>query len=208
MNPKYKIEDDLDFFSELYKLLDIDEDKDKIDESKICLITQQPLIDKHVELNCGHKFNYLPLYYDLVNFKKKFNLMEGINMRLNNVEIRCPYCRKKQTGLLPYYEELGLEKINGVNFYDGININDPRIQRYRLDEKEKIKKKSKEEKKLKETGEKIIENLVLKTITIQKENLKEINGCIQILKTGPNKGNKCGCKNYLENLCKRHYSII
>jgi hypothetical protein len=33
MNPKYKIEDDLDFFSELYKLLDIDEDKDKIDES-------------------------------------------------------------------------------------------------------------------------------------------------------------------------------
>jgi hypothetical protein len=41
--------------------------------------------------------------------------MEGINMRLNNVEIRCPYCRKKQTGLLPYYEELGLEKINGVN---------------------------------------------------------------------------------------------
>jgi hypothetical protein len=30
-------------------------------------------------------------------------------------EIRCPYCRNKQSGVLPYYEALQLEKVNGVN---------------------------------------------------------------------------------------------
>jgi uncharacterized protein YgiM (DUF1202 family) len=36
------------------------------------------------------------------------------HLKLN--EIRCPYCRNKQIGVLPYYEELGVEKVNGVNF--------------------------------------------------------------------------------------------
>ena len=44
--------------------------------------------------------------------------MEGTTSKLSTNEIRCPYCRKKQTGVLPYYEELGLNKINGVNYID------------------------------------------------------------------------------------------
>jgi hypothetical protein len=302
MDTKYKTEGDLNFYSELYNLLDTDEDfENKIDESKLCLITQEILINYYVELKCGHKFNYIPLYNDLVNFKKKFNLMEGINTRLSNHEIRCPYCRKKQCELLPYYEELGLEKINGVNFYDDskneftcntceflfINLNfnnlEPetndnkqfvkcdglfatkidiydlgnayedfnysdnklycythkkqiikkyisqkkeKIKQKAKEEKEKIKQKAKEEKekikqKAKEEKEKIkqkakeektIENLVLGSIKINtfdlQENNKEINGCINFLKTGPNKGNKCGCKIYSEKLCKRHYITI
>ena len=68
-------------------------------------------------MKCGHKFNYTPLYYDLLNHKQKFNFMEGSN-RLQINQIRCPYCRKKQTELLPYYEELGLKKVNGVNYFD------------------------------------------------------------------------------------------
>jgi hypothetical protein len=121
MTTKYKIEGDIDFFSELYKSLDKDEDQ--IDETNICLITQEPLTSKYVELKCGHKFNYIPLYNDLINFKQKFNLMEGINTRLKNEEIRCPYCRKKQKELLPYYKEFGLKKINGVNYYRPTDTN-------------------------------------------------------------------------------------
>jgi hypothetical protein len=30
----------------------------------------------------------------------------------------CPYCRNKQVGVLPYYEDLEVKKINGVNFYN------------------------------------------------------------------------------------------
>lgn len=116
---KYKIEGNINFFEELYKSLDIEENELKTDEDKNkCLITNLPLIDKHVELKCGHKFNYVPLFYDLVNHKKKFNNMEGQSTRLNLNQIRCPYCRNKQEGVLPYYEEFGFEKINGVNFVD------------------------------------------------------------------------------------------
>jgi hypothetical protein len=116
---KYNIEGDIDFFSELYKSLDNEENNCKTEEDdNLCLITNQPLIDKFVKMECNHKFNYLPLFNDLVNHKKKFNNMEGTSTHLKMNEIRCPYCRKKSTGLLPYYEELGLAKITGVNYID------------------------------------------------------------------------------------------
>jgi hypothetical protein len=118
---KYNIEGGIDFYSELYKSLDIEENEHKTEEDdKLCLITNKPLIENYFEMCCGHKFNYLPLYYDLKNHKQKFNGMESISSHLKLDEIRCPYCRKKQKGVLPYYEELGLAKINGVN---DININ-------------------------------------------------------------------------------------
>jgi hypothetical protein len=116
---KYNIEGGLDFFTELYKSLDIEEDEFKTDEDKkFCLITNQPLKENHFKMECGHNFNYIPLYNDLKNHKQKFNSMEGTTSKLSTNEIRCPYCRKKQTGVLPYYEELGLNKINGVNYID------------------------------------------------------------------------------------------
>ena len=116
---KYKIEGNIDFFSELYKSLDIEDNQNKIEsDNNLCLITNQQLTEKFVELNCSHKFNYLPLYNDIYNHKKKFNNMEGTASALKVNEIRCPYCRKKHQGVLPYYSELISEKINGVNFYD------------------------------------------------------------------------------------------
>lgn len=120
---KYNIEGNINFFSELYKSLDEEEDQNKKESDNICLITNKPLIDKFVELNCGHKFNYIPLYNDIYNHKKKFNNMEGPVSLLKINEIRCPYCRKKQQDVLPYYPELVTEKINGVNFYDTSLLN-------------------------------------------------------------------------------------
>ncbi len=114
---KYNIEEGFDFYAELYKSLDVDEDEIAEDENNRCLITNEVLTDKYVILECGHKFNYKPLYYDLINHKGKFNVMEKPSDKLGLHEIRCPYCRNKQTSLLPYYEELGLKKINGINDY-------------------------------------------------------------------------------------------
>ena len=114
---KYNIEGGIDFYYELYKSLDEEENNNKTEEdNKLCLITNQLLTDKFVTMRCGHKFNYIPLYKDLVNHKQKFNRMEGSSSQLKITEIRCPYCRKKQNEVLPYYEELNLEKVNGVNY--------------------------------------------------------------------------------------------
>jgi DNA-directed RNA polymerase subunit RPC12/RpoP len=112
---KYKIEGNIDFFAELYKSLDTE---DNLDEDNTCLITNQPLTDKYIQLQCGHKFNYIPLFLDIKNHKQKFNRLEGHATHLNTNEIRCPYCRYKHYGILPYYEEFGYEKINGVNHFD------------------------------------------------------------------------------------------
>ena len=107
---KYIIEGGLNFYEELYKSLD------DIDEYKndVCLITNQPLIENYVTLDCKHKFNYIPLFNDIRNHKKKFNSLESD--RLSQNEIRCPYCRSKQKKLLPYYPNMGEHmKVIGVN---------------------------------------------------------------------------------------------
>lgn len=109
---KYCIEDNIDFFEELNKNIN---HQTIHDTNNKCLITNQELTSNHIKLNCGHAFNYIPLYYDILNHKQKFNILESYNSKLNMNEIRCPYCRVKHKYILPYYEELGLLKVNGVN---------------------------------------------------------------------------------------------
>jgi len=111
MNTKSKSynTDGIDFYAELYSSLDNEEESNKM----VCLITDEVLTENHVELECGHKFNYVPLFNDIKNHKGKFNSLEANYVKIN--EIRCPYCRARQKTLLPYYPELGLPKIVGVN---------------------------------------------------------------------------------------------
>ena len=111
----YVIEGNVDFYKELYNSLDIDEIYND-DDNNLCLITNQPLVENFIKMECGHKFNYLPLFNDIKNHKQKFNGMEGSSSKLNINQIRCPYCRKKQIGILPYYEDMELGKIVGVNY--------------------------------------------------------------------------------------------
>ena len=302
---KYKIEGSIDFFSELYKSLD---DEDISDENNLCLITSQPLTANFFMMDCGHKFNYIPLYLDIKNHKLKFNSMEDSSTRLNHNEIRCPYCRKKQTNLLPYYEELGLYKIHGINYinpnytppisvssnykkcefltlnpnfdasgnniveigdHTGINLKfykcchlgsqinycnngitegnnfaDEKyycwnhkkevVKKYKKDIKDKAneeikktklkvkedaknvlilekqkaneeKQKAKDELKANKQSKKI--KIVAKNVVLCPTIIEESIGCIETLRTGPNKGTKCGCKIIQDNICKRHYNL-
>jgi hypothetical protein len=112
---KYTIENNIDFYSELYGSLD--DSKNSINDD-FCLISNLKLTTNFVELKCGHKFNYGPLYKDIFNHKKKFNNMEQIKTKLKQNQIRCPYCRNIQDELLPYYENFGYPKEHGVNFFD------------------------------------------------------------------------------------------
>ena len=297
---KYKIEGGIDFFTELYKSLDKEDNES--DEENLCLITNLPLVEKYFKMNCGHKFNYLPLFLDIKNHKQKFNGMEGSSSRLNKNEIRCPYCRKKNNGVLPYYEELGLPKIEGVNYIDpnskvyknissnykhcqfltpnpsfdpnGENVSETNehgnincklylcmhmgskinfqyniesgenygdenhycwlhkkqmIKKYKKDiadkekllaketkmlakeelkkQKEEAKQKAKDEKKYKKQLNST-ENLILVNNIFDASGNSTIeSGCIEVLKTGPNKGKKCGCDIYNNNMCKRHNSL-
>lgn len=114
---KYYIEEgeNIDFYNELNKSLN--EPDIQLDNENYCLITNEKLTENFVELKCGHKFNYLPIYKDLINYKHKFMSMDHKNHLTYN-QIRCPYCRNKQEGLLPYIEMAGVTLMHGINFVD------------------------------------------------------------------------------------------
>ena len=115
----YIIQGNINFNEELFKMLDEDSDNENDDE--LCLITKLPLVDKYITLDCNHKFNYIPLLTELRNLnieicKQKYN---------NNLKpiIQCPYCRHIQHHILPYYKELNVPRINGINTRYNNNIN-------------------------------------------------------------------------------------
>jgi len=119
---KYNIENNIDFYKQLYDSLNddvVDDDAGGPEvHCELCLISNLPLVNNFVELKCGHKFNYGPLYKDIFNYKKKFNNMEHLKTKLKQNQLRCPYCRNVQDELLPYHENFGYPKEHGVNFYD------------------------------------------------------------------------------------------
>ena len=100
-----------DFYEQLYASLE-----DPMEDShNCCLITDEPLTEYSVKLECGHAFNYVPLYHDIANHKQKYNVMESNAGALTIAEIRCPYCRAKHARVLPFHAALNLPKMNGVN---------------------------------------------------------------------------------------------
>ena len=118
----YIIEDNINFYENLYD--DSTDETSEFNNNDTCLITYEPLIENYVTMECGHKFNYIPLFNDIINHKLKYNTLEHYKSgKLKFNEIRCPYCRNKQTTLLPYYEHMGLSKVNGVNYLDPSIVN-------------------------------------------------------------------------------------
>jgi hypothetical protein len=128
---KYRIEGNINFKEELNKMLELDDNNEinNEDNDNLCKITGQPLIDKYVELECSHKFNYEPLYTEIYTQKHKLrtyneilNLSINDNKKIRNSNldyfIKCPYCRNIQFTILPYYEELGLNTYYGINSLD------------------------------------------------------------------------------------------
>lgn len=307
---KLTIEGNINFQEELYKLLD----EDSENEDELCQITGLPLNDKSVILECKHHFNYDALYKEIYRQKYEFKTYDTLHLSKKDLQkfreskldyfIKCPYCRNIQFTVLPFYKELGLKEIYGINSLDKslpntliINIHqslyynsyplygDPNytfnmygvtfkfgdccqsinsfgnkcthkyvaqipntqlvyckfhyrtgLRNYKISERNKLKElksqiakereeKMNERKKLLE--EKNIEREAkglppLKRLHIIKKKTENVVtqqnhtiqqyvpdeaqiGCIAILKSGPNKGKKCGCKKVEANgLCKRH----
>lgn len=293
---KYKIEGDINFFSELTKSLNnpisslipansvVSNDSSPKDDAK-CLITGDPLGPYFVTLKCSHTFNYLPLYNELITQKCVKNTLEVVRLGAN--QLKCPYCRTIQNGILPFHTELSASaplmyavntidiahntrlKCNYVKYTDGAGLpvfcsyesssfstleSDNKTycsvhyynmkliaqkqakKQQMLDAKNKIKEENakikEEEKKAKQLAsvaakqvkleqkqaEKVAKQLAIASAKQTASAIVETNEiiaitseatdtCVQILKTGANKGAQC-CKSvYLGNMCKRHYNL-
>ena len=125
----YKLEGDIDFFAELQKSL-LEEELDEGDNKLVptCQITGLPLTENHFKMNCGHTFNYDSLYTEICKQKYEFKTYTMDSLSTTDIRlfrtlgfdyfIKCPYCRRIQTVLLPYYENLPFPKKYGVNTTD------------------------------------------------------------------------------------------
>ena len=82
----YKLENDVDFFKELKQI--------KVDKMNVssaaataatqeprCLITNEPLQKDYITLKCGHKFNYVPIFNEVL-FQKCSLLPKNISSKL------------------------------------------------------------------------------------------------------------------------------
>ena len=99
------------FNNELMKMLQ--ESYDKNDETiETCLISGEPLEENFVTLECSHKFNYKDIYNEV--HKQKTQPWHSEINKVKTTQLKCPYCRNIQTGLLPYRD--GYCKVKYVNW--------------------------------------------------------------------------------------------
>jgi hypothetical protein len=107
-----------DFFSQLKNMLSDGKNHDgKNTEDDCCLLTKEPLKNVHIVLACGHKFNYVPLYREVIAQKTIGASSAGYytSHSLKRNEIKCPYCRNVQDKLLPYLQYDGVKRIHSIN---------------------------------------------------------------------------------------------
>ena len=104
----YIIENNIDFYSlldnELYLSNNNDISNNNVllnndNSNNLCLLTNLPLKDNFIKLDCSHCFNYIPLYNE-VSSQKQFNYLETTFLKVNH--IKCPYCRTITEKLLPF----------------------------------------------------------------------------------------------------------
>lgn len=242
---KHNIDKDTNnyFYSELLKILNTNATATEDDleaevkntivsntANDICLITQEKLHPNHVTLNCNHKFNYVPIYNEIVNQKNKQNNVYEIT-KLSHYQIKCPYCRSITNKLIPYIPYPSVRVIKNVNSYITTNYNknpeyflhvakcshgnntDNHCQKYGLYYENENVLLCPQHYKL----------YTIKQKTGNKKNIKGVTkcsktdgskiGCCAIIKSGKNMGKTCGktcgiIGNSQEmKYCKKHYNL-
>lgn len=190
-----------DFQKELYQLLSQDEP----DDDNLCLISNLSLEENHIELYCGHKFNYNSIFQEIKYQKQQYHNLE--TQKLSHSEIKCPYCRTIQKGLLPCRNNY--KNLHGVNWPKKYQYK-PHICSYTFlsGKKKGIPCGKKCFDKYCDGHHKIIQVREAKKVTKQNTEIINIspNTCKYIFKKGKKKDIQCTCKKTDEdNFCKSHH---
>lgn len=114
---KYEVEDDLDlnFFEALKNMQQQPSILMQSHDTDACLITNEPLNLFHVSLQCGHKFNYEPLYQEVLRQKGRMGI-HNYHEKIDVNQIKCPYCRTMTNKLLPCIgQHPVIKRLTGVN---------------------------------------------------------------------------------------------
>ena len=206
-------EESFNFQNELFELLSTE---DSVNDN-VCLISNMPLEDNCITLACGHKFNYHSIFNE-IKYQKNPNHLE--TQKLYHNELKCPYCRTVQKGLLPSRDNF--ENISGVNWPKKYQYRANRCKYVYLSGKRKgtscgkkcfneyceahekimLKRENKqlikEKQKLEKEQQNLLKQLNKKThanVKIYEQSVKTgIPTCHWLYKRGKKKGMRCSCK--------------
>jgi len=178
---QYKFEGDIDFYKALENF-EVDDCEEK------CNITGQPLVQYNITLQCGHAFNYEPLYNE-IKMQKSVKTARFKRSKLALGQMKCPLCRNVQPKILPWIPTItSCPKIIGVN-------TPPRMSMCINNCKYILKSgKNKGVKCNKGCNDEFCKTHM---------NHGDIT-CTAVIKSGKNKGNLCGCIAKQGELCNRH----
>ena len=196
----YILDNSIDFYGELNKIINDEEfSENQLTDSETCLITNEPLEKHSIKLDCNHCFNYIPLFNDVKNQKRKFfaskSSIGGCDLKLTLGQMKCPLCRNVQNNIMPYIPEVVKEKIYGVN-------NPQKFCRFLNECKYKfISGKRKGHK----CGKKCNDDYCSTHSKVKEENHSiQTVYCSAVLTTGKRAGKTCGCIAKYNGLCGRH----
>ena len=209
------------FYKNLLLNDDISDNDNDNDMEDTCLITHQKLDNTHVKLECGHKFNYEPIFRYVYNQKTKFNKLESFKTALKQDQLMCPYCRNVQGFLLPYFKKYNFNKVHGVNYlnYNKIDKHERTCSAHWTSimmgtnpSEEYIYKCMLVGTKIQNSMDKnyycVHHKQQAKSKLLKSDFYVEsaiYNKCSYVFKKGKNKDNSCSCKIFKNNYCKRHY---
>lgn len=109
---------DYNIFLDILKDIEID-NISNYNENNICLISHDRLQHNYIVLDCGHKFNYEPLYNEML-YQQTKKILDNKSIKFN--QIKCPYCRCITNNNLPFFKYYNLKKINSLNNYNKYSI--------------------------------------------------------------------------------------
>ncbi|RPG17259.1 MAG: hypothetical protein CBC84_002315 [Pelagibacteraceae bacterium TMED124] len=189
--------------SDFNTLLMLEMDKEESYENN-CLITNEPLEKSHIKLTCTHSFNYKPLLNEVC--KQKINLIRGKKysnnleiQKLTKYQMKCPYCRTIQNGILPYIKTH--PKIRYVNW--------PQKQALKLN---KCPYQFKSGKRKNQPCNKFccFEYCKQHLNLLEKRNVKKENKNIIKCTALTRKGNQCSRKSFssLQPFCLQHSKLL
>lgn len=186
------------------------------DDDNICLISKEKLHPNHITLKCNHKFNYIPIYKEVLYQKTKSNPLYEVT-KLNSYQIKCPYCRTITNKLLPFiaYPSVRLSKNIHSTEPDCITaVKCSHITKYRG-----VNKDNSDSQCDKNAVYYEAENLLFCPTHYKKYMAKKPTGstsstaiettkprCVAILKSGTNVGKPCNSVISIDGsqFCKRH----
>jgi hypothetical protein len=175
-------------------------------ENDICLISKEKLHPNHITLSCNHKFNYIPIYKEVLYQKNKTNPQYEVT-KLYQHQIKCPYCRTITNKLLPYIQYPSVNFSKNIHAFPPDCITTTKCSHVIKHRNKKNADTNCNKYALYYESENLLFCPTHYAMHSSKNNMTStLTKCSAILKTGPNAGKPCNSSITIDGskFCKRH----